>query len=140
MPDNFDLLVNNSEQLDGYLTAYMQDEDGHRSNVLDRDVVNSIRVRWELNGSLLPMFSGSWQLQAVFERIGSGTNYEIPTPPATVPWSPGGIYNQTITIPAGTINAGAYKVVVLLSHLDAAANPTQMAGFVEFPVVRFIDT
>lgn len=141
MADNLDLLVLNTTNLDGMLTAETKDHDGDKNRVLENGRLNHIQVSWKLTGTLITddVLTGSWHLQAFFERIGAGPEFSVPSlAPIDVAWDHDGTYSITIPIPAGTVPAGAYKVVVLLSHLNASGRPTRMAGFVELPMVRFI--
>lgn len=139
MPDNLDLLVATTTDLDGTLIAQTIDNDGQPNKVLQNGIANSIRVRWQLTGTLIAanVLTGSWQLQAFFERIGGGAEFSVPAAPIVIPWDPTGVYDESVPIPAGTAAVGAYKLVVLVSHLNAVGNPTRMSGFFELPLVRF---
>lgn len=141
MAENFDFLTATVADLTGKLVADTVDNDGIPNKVLQNGIANGIRVHWELTGNLIAFDSlnGSWELQAVLEKIGGGGGEFTLTHPV-IPWnhaSPA-VYDATIDIPAGVpAQTGAYKVVVLLQHLNFANNPTRMAGFVEIPMVRF---
>jgi hypothetical protein len=136
MPDNFEL-GGHADVMDGTLNARMVDNDGIESNVLHVTVDNGIRVRWYTEGMFTPLIDNAclWNIQAAFESIG-------PTPPEFIvagvgqPYVPGA-HGYVIPLPANTIQAGAYKIVVMVSLLDPTGAETFVNGFVEIPMVRF---
>ncbi len=140
MPDNFELGLH-VDDLDGTISARMVDNDGIENNILHNDVANGIRVRWNTEGLMAPWIHGTWELQAAVERIGgapaSGAagEFTIPEPPLELEYVAG---HQTLVIPvpAGTVPAGAYKVVVMTTLTHPGLTPF-VYGFVEIPMVRF---
>jgi hypothetical protein len=52
----------------------------------------------------------------------------IPAQPAATAW----LYTETVSIAAGTIAEGPYKLAVTVTYENPAGTPGPMAGFVEF--------
>ncbi len=154
MSETFELYTAGAGFTDGDMTVVLHDADGIENRVLHASLANSFFVRWHLEGPdvLLVDPAARWHLVAHFESIGPAETTDITEPaPVDVLWAAGTLvpdnfmrWNGTIPIAGGTIPAGVYKAVVLISFQlpPLPATPdvwrdTNMSGFYEIPMVRF---
>ena len=101
-----------------------------------------IRVNWYITGYIAAALGGDWRVQAFLESMGPGFEGPVAGPvnlslavaaPATTR-----NYVLTLTVPANPlIVAGAYKLVLTILHVNGGVS-TQMAAFVEGPILQFI--
>ena len=56
---------------------------------------------------------------------------------AAIPLDGSYAYNETIQFAAGTVVAGEYDCVVVLTYKDITANPGPLAGNVKLPMLQF---
>jgi hypothetical protein len=99
-----------------------------------------VHLKWELRGSLVAMVDGEWHIQAYLESMGTGFEGELKSPGDTLPVNPGSpLYEHRFRVPAGTVEAGSYKLVTHISYVRPDGLPGPMAGFYEVPLVRFYD-
>jgi hypothetical protein len=125
------------------------------TNVLDRTLANGINVTWTLSGVNAVNYLGdSFTLVAYLDsQVPAGTDYQFPAAPVsflgstgTASGTPGTSGYQlafnppvapamSITITPG-VNAGIYRLTVVLTHTPIAANP-RVAGFIEVGMVQF---
>lgn len=106
--------------------------------IVDTKDAWSIRVDWNTSGSIATAIGGNWQLRAFLESMGGGFEGQIGP---TVNVSAAGPLSKTASIPVAPANtlgitAGAYKLVVTLTHLNP--NPTGIAGYEEGKIVQFV--
>jgi hypothetical protein len=104
----------------------------------------TVRVSWYIEGYTVSGLGGDWLARAFLESIGPGFENQVavspPIPVTSVPLGPGDrrTYSLDLAVPANpAINAGPYKLVVTITHMNAAT-PTQYAAYVEGPILQFI--
>ena len=108
--------------------------------IIDRKDAWNITVNWNTSGFLAPAIGGNWQVRAFLESMGPG--FEGQVGPTVSVAAPGPLSKSaTINVPAantiGGLIAGAYKLVVTLTHVNPA--PTGVAGYEESIVLQFVD-
>jgi hypothetical protein len=125
----------------GTFDATVNDNNGAPSTVLEAGLPFTIACNWSISALAALLLGGDWQVAAYVESIGPGPEQEIGAA-VTVPLNGGTNYSATITVPANTLpdnpappNSGAYKVVVLLTHVNFG-QVTDVAGVVEGPILR----
>ncbi len=130
----------------GFLTGTIQanpvDPGLNPNTVIQAGAAWTIQVQWELTGGFTTsLLFGTWKLQAYLERFGPGADLVIP--PVDVPFTNGvptgaGLsYNLSIPALGVPVQPGMYTMAVAMRYVDSANNPTQIAGFVQGPVVEF---
>jgi hypothetical protein len=143
--------------LSGTIDAVLVDAGNNPTEILDRTLANGINVTWELTGIFASAYLGdSFSLVAYLDsQIPGGTDYQFPPAPVptflgstgTASGTPGtGGYELifdppaapavSISIPASTVDAGVYRMTVVLTHTPAGGNP-RVAGFLEKTVQFF---
>ena len=115
----------------------------------DTDQAWGVKVDWEMHGILAKFLHATFELRILLESIGPGAELALPATVVEVdtlsaPWVGGQrVYSRKITIAAGTVPAGAYKLVTLLQlydHANPGAKPYPVAGMVEGPIVNFFNS
>ena len=119
------------------------------SQLIDTDQAWGVKVDWEMHGILAKFLHATFELRILLESIGPGAELALPASVVEVdslsaPWVAGQrVYSRKITIAAGTVPAGAYKLVTLLQlydHANPGAKPYPVAGMVEGPIVNFFNS
>ena len=119
------------------------------SQLIDTDQAWGVKVDWEMHGILAKFLNATFELRILLESIGPGAELALPATVVEVdtlsaPWVGGQrVYSRKITIAAGTVPAGAYKLVTLLQlydHANPGAKPYPVAGMVEGPIVNFFNS
>ncbi len=97
-----------------------------------------VRVDWVIAGIVADSLAGTWQVRAFLESMGPGFEGQVgqqninlavdPTTPRN--------YSSTLAIPANTVPAGTYKLVVTVNYLTPANQPGFMAGYEEGPIIQ----
>ena len=125
----------------GEFTAVLNDNNGVPSSVIDACTEFTIDAKWEISLLAALLMGGDWQVAAYAESIGPGEEKQI-GPTQTVALNGGTNYATQIKVPANTLpdnvppgQSGAYKIVVLLTHLNFG-KISDVSAVVEFPVVR----
>jgi hypothetical protein len=150
MSTNFDTLTNVKADLEGAITAVEPfDEDMDPNHVLSRDREWQIRVKWQVSGLVAPGLGGEWQILVNLESMGEGYEGTLKTESVAVnSVAPSRTlqYEKTITLPkpntVPNMIAGAYKLVIIITHSNAGGGvtkQTRMAGFYEGRLLEFID-
>lgn len=130
--------------LSGTVGAELHEIGEPSTRILDINDDAEIDVNWSLTGWMQRMVCGSWEVDAYFESIGEGKEFELEGPQA-MPVDPtgNGQYKTSIKLPAGTIQTAPdetdilYKVTVSVTYKDPGGRPGPIAGFVELPMVQF---
>jgi hypothetical protein len=110
--------------------------------ILSVNTAWNIQVSWSVTGFLAATLGGEWRLQAFLESMGIGFEGSV-AGPVTVPLAmapPAATrnYAQNLAVPGNpAIGQGAYKLVLTILHVNGGV-PTQMAAFVEGPLLQFI--
>ncbi|MDX1996040.1 MAG: hypothetical protein SF029_26915 [bacterium] len=121
-------------------------------NVIRKDQNWGINVNWEMFGPLANWLDGEFRVNVYLERIGTGADVDLPqaivatlsgTESAVVANGSSVItrdYHHTVSIPAGSVAAGLYKVSVALQLFErATGNATPVAGFAHVGSVFIFD-
>lgn len=96
-----------------------------------------IHFVWTENGTLANSFAGwSFECRAYLELMGSGEVPANPTPVSVNFNTVTNSYNAVISIPAGTLAEGAYKLIATLVMHDPGGNPTPLAAYDEIGVLQ----
>jgi hypothetical protein len=130
-----------------------------RIRVVETDTPFDIDVQWCLCGALAASIGGCWQLNFYLDDIdgvgpssgplGSTVTVEVDSVPATPPGPNDDVtqrcYSYTNTVPANSIGAGVYSLVVVItlrSGRCADATPGAQLGdwlgFAQIPVLVFV--
>lgn len=116
-------------------------------HIIRKDQAWSVRVDWEVHGSLVTWLDAEFRLRAYLESMGPGTEYVLPAAPVviptlSVPVAPvGGLptrtYTTNINVNAAQVDEGIYKLVTVLQLFErSTGNPTPVAGFAEGPMIQ----
>ncbi len=96
-----------------------------------------IKVGWEITGTEVPMYGGTWHLKAHLEKIGPGDDKTHPDPPYDIALDGGTTYSKKIEFDAGKVPEGEYDLVVVLTYEDVNDDPGPLAGNVRLPMLQF---
>lgn len=143
MPHRFDVL--DPAHMEGYISIQVLDPDLDPQQVLQDNLDFHIKVDWSVEGKDqngvqdVSALGGEWTVRAFADGIGNvfegqiGATQVVPlsSQPATSPRS----YTTTINITAGTLEPGAYELVVLVNYTNLS-KPLRMAAFAEAPVIQ----
>lgn len=88
-----------------------------------------VNIVWAITGSAVALMGGTFNVKVCFEGFGNATekSYDLAGIPV-VPVS-GHHYNESITVPGGDLSEGAYRMIALVTYINAAGNPGPVAGF-----------
>jgi hypothetical protein len=133
------------EEKPGYVYKPGYDPGDDESNVIKISQNWGVRVKWDLDGSLIPFICGYWCINLFMESIGPGPELQLPEKEIELKLDPcehpDGKYHYDIKVRAGTVPVGCcatpYKLVVAVTYKDMCHCPRAMAGFVEGPMVTF---
>jgi hypothetical protein len=130
--------------LEGQITAAHLVEHGGTTpiNIISASQDFDAHVEWYLCAPWPP--PGDWLLRLHLESMGTGTEYDLPTPdPAKVATASGSActppgatgpcqcWTHDINVAAGTVDPGAYSATVVLTWESAPGTPGPMAGFAD---------
>lgn len=112
------------------------------TTIIETDDAWEVDINWTITGLVAPALGGDWNVRVFLESM-DGLN---PTgqvgfanvPLASVPPSTNRKYSANISIAAGTVNAGLYKLTAAITYSNLGV-PLDMAGFHEGPLMQFID-
>jgi hypothetical protein len=126
----------------GTLSVTVKDNNGAPASVLEADQDFTIEAKWSIDKYSAAALGGQWELAAYVESIGAGPEKQIGTT-AKVPLNGGTSYSATIKVPAGTLpddpappTSGVYKLVTVLLLRGPFGKVSDVAGFVEGPMLR----
>ena len=140
MPHTFDALDPDPTHLIGVIGLQVLDPDLNPNRVLQTNLDWNIQVDWNISGMIAGGLGGEWEVRAYVESIGTGFEGQVGpamiVPLSSAPATASRSYTTTITVPAGTPPAGAYKLAVLVNYSNGGL-PQQMAAFAEGPVLQF---
>ena len=100
-----------------------------------------IRVRWNTNGLFIPLVNpaATWKISAYLESFGEHKDVDLPTDQETFgPPANAHNYDKTLSFAAGLAEAGAYRLVVVLT-LTSGGMHMPIAAFTEGPMLTFFD-
>ena len=98
-----------------------------------------VLVRWNIQGSALPMLGGQFEVRACFESIGPGS--EKVFGPVVVPVSAGSgsltnrNYEADIFVPDHSLTEGAYDLVAVLTYKNNGV-PGNIAGYSDERIIQ----
>ena len=143
--------------LAGGIEAEVYEADGKTNSIIRADQDWEVRIKWYLEGTLVPFICGYWCVSLYFESMGSPkgpdhnedefdlrADHSIKLDPCLKPDKDGHVwYYYNFKVPKGTIKPGhcgrPYKVVSAVTYETVCDRPGPMAGFVEGPMVQFYD-
>lgn len=108
-----------------------------------------VEVNWQLTGHDSGAIGGKWHIQVSLESMGKGPEYEVAAadkPMANVEagsdahhryWAHKFVGLKGPVTEAGDPAPGVYKLVTLITYFDVSNKPSDMAGFMEGPLVTF---
>jgi hypothetical protein len=131
---------------------------GHNAtSIIRHDQDWGVKIKWYLEGTLVPFVCGYWCISLYFESMGSPAGpdhnqdefdlraaYEVKLDPCLKPDADGHYYYYyDFKVPKGTIKPGhcgrPYKVVAAVTYKTLCNRPGPMAGFVEGPMIQFYE-
>ncbi|GAB4280194.1 MAG: hypothetical protein Kow0080_32880 [Candidatus Promineifilaceae bacterium] len=129
--------------LSGQAVAAVRDPNGINppNNIIQTDDTCFIDVRWHIVGAAAGFLGGEWKVTVYYESIGGGPEGQFPSqtvPLSAAPATQHRDYSTTITVPAGTLPPGAYRLVTLINYSNLGV-PQEMAAFVEGPIMQVYD-
>jgi len=112
-----------------------------------------IKISWQMSGPAAHLFllmAEKWHVRMQLESIGGGPEYRLPAgSPLVVDYSAGTVISPTIrqwnditlNVPAGTVQAGVYKMTLTVQLADPAPGNTlrAMVAFTEGVLINFYD-
>jgi len=110
------------------------------TNLIRSDQDAFVRIRLRTEGAYTTMIGGKFRLRLHLERMGPGPELNLPAAPVEVGLVPGVSpqnYTRNITIAAGSVTPGAYKLVTTVTYESLAGNPGPIAGYSEGPILQF---
>lgn len=109
------------------------------STIIQTDDNWRVHVDWQLAGPAAPFLGGDWQVRVYAESIGGGFEGQLgPTvnvPLNSAPPGPPRNYHAFVNVTAGTLAAGAYRLVTLINYSNLGV-PLEMAAFEEGPIIQ----
>lgn len=129
--------------LSGAIGANVLSPGPNPTTILNVNTPWTIQLNWSISGFLVSALGGDWRAQAFLESMGGGFEGQVAGPvviPVTSVPVVGNTrsYAQALAVPANAaIGAGAYKLVLTITHVNAGT-PTQLAAYVEGPILQFI--
>lgn len=100
-----------------------------------------VHFRWRESGFLRNSFCG-WQFECrvYLEMMGTQETRDNPAP-IFVPFNTSGdTYSRVITIPAGDLEEGTYKMIATLLLHDCNGSPTPLAAYDEIGVLQVYES
>jgi hypothetical protein len=129
----------------GTLDVSVLDNNGAPSTVLEADTDFTIAAEWSIDRRSARALGGQWELAAYVESIGRGPERQVgqtEVVPLDGRFAPA-TYSVRITVPAGTLpddpqapRSGVYKLATVLTHRGPFGQITDVAAFVEGPLLR----
>lgn len=108
------------------------------TSIIRTDQDWGVKFNWKTDGGLNHLLAGRFQLQVLLEKMGPGEGPAIPAKQIQFQSHPHE-YNETISVPAGLVQSGAYKLVATLTMRGPGGVPGPIAGIAEGPVIQFYD-
>ncbi|HSJ85772.1 MAG TPA: hypothetical protein VK909_01090 [Anaerolineales bacterium] len=150
MSTNFDTLTNVTTDLEGAITSVqVYDVDMDPNHVLPRNREWYVAVQWQVKGLCAPGLGGDWHIRVNLESMGGGFEGTVKEQIVSVNSIAPALtlnYAETIALPSpntiGGFNAGAYKLIVIITHTNTGGGVTKrtrMAGFYESYLLEFTD-
>jgi hypothetical protein len=126
----------------GTLDVTVKDNNGAPASVLEADTDFTIDAKWSIDKYSAAALGGKWELAAYVESIGQGPEKQVGKT-EIVNLNGGTNYSATIKVPAGTLSddpqpprSGVYKLVTVLLLRGPFGKVSDVAGFVEGPMLR----
>jgi hypothetical protein len=97
-----------------------------------------LQVNWQVHGLFVPSICGTWQIRAYLESIGPGP--ELLVANRDVAMTGANTYSQLFFIgPNIPSDPGPYKLVTVITSLNALGTPAPFAGYDEGQVLQFYE-
>ncbi|MBC2907745.1 hypothetical protein [Streptomyces cupreus] len=123
--------------LDGRISAIVLDPGGNPADVVDKGTPVTVRIDWNLTGFLVPLISGTWNVQVKVDEIGGPDDFGEPQSPASIPLNGGGDYQRDIVL--NSLQAGrTYSLLVQLTYRNPAGAPAPLGGYVNVGTVNVL--
>lgn len=114
------------------------------TNIIGTDQNWSIHIEWEFTDAKPEILTGDWLVQAYLESIGPGAEYAIPSDSGDRVSLASGTqiamndyrYSHDISITAGEIDQGIYKLVVTVIKESEIGTPSDLVNFLENGMVQ----
>lgn len=126
--------------LNGHMHANLVvDPDTPPANIVKATDPFQVRVECHLFGTALISLGGDFRFEVYAESFGPGPEVTLGNASVNVAGGAGGATNKTYTtnipVAAGTLPAGVYKLVTVLTHSNLG-QPTNIVGFEEGPTIQ----
>ena len=109
------------------------------AEVIQTDQSATVKIKWNVTGTLTTFLSGSWKGEVFLEKMGGG-EYTGVTPSTTIIYEPSATsYNMKVVVPANSVEEGIYRVVVCLSLEGPTGTPGPVAAFGDLGLVKFYE-
>lgn len=99
-----------------------------------------VNVTWQTGGPLTPFMAGDFLVTVYLEKMGGGEFGALPAlPPVPLVAVDPHTYNATLSVPAGSVPEGAYKIAVTVTMHGPAPGfvPGPVAGVGDGPLLQF---
>lgn len=97
-----------------------------------------LQVNWQVHGLFVPSICGTWQVRAYLESIGPGP--ELLVASRDISMNGQNDYSHVFLIGPNVPNRpGPYKLVTVLTSLNALGRPAPFAGYDEGPILQFYE-
>ncbi len=105
-----------------------------------------VNLDWEITGNFKPIYlGGNWTVQAFLERFGPGTDLNMTGGVGPVAFLTGTFvapntfrYHLDVTKGAAIPVVGIYTLALAVRLANSTNTPTDVAGFVQGPMIEFI--
>ncbi|MEZ4868367.1 MAG: hypothetical protein R3C14_43970 [Caldilineaceae bacterium] len=130
--------------LTGTIDTQVEDPAGINppANIIQTDDPWDVKVDWSISGVAAPFLGGDWKVTVYVESIGPGPEQQVGTtanvPLASVSPAFTRNYTTTVSVGAGTLPAGSYKLVTLLNYSNGGL-PQEMAAFDDGTIIQLYD-
>jgi hypothetical protein len=114
-------------------TSTVLDPDLNPNNILERGKGGTVRVDWAISGPGANLLAGTQFVVSLYaDPVGPNPNVMVGS--ANAPGA--GPYTASISIAPNSLNPDAYRLTALVTHLNAVGQPTNLAGFVDGPIIQ----
>lgn len=118
---------------------------GAPSLIIRTDSAWRVRLQFHINGPLALGLAGQWEVRSFVESIGNGFEGQVGS--VIVPLGAGVFvpadrknYTAEVAVPAGTVPAGAYKLVTTVTYRQPDGTLGPLAGYCEERMLQFFQS
>ncbi len=113
------------------------------NQIAQTDQTIHVHTQWTVSGGLAPLIDGTWKVDVYVEKYGTAEAPGTGVFSAIVKNLPfagfSKTFNRTVSIPAGSLDAGLYKVALAITFVGPAGQPLPVAGFAEMGMIQYYD-